>query len=872
MKNGDIYISYRSGMGWKKSDVFNSVDAAMKFAKANHSKTSYEIMEVANFNDIVHYETPEKVPENISEKTSNKKVTSSKATTEGKKSSSSNREISSQRGSSSSNRETSSSRGYSSSTSTGVGSSLLGFGVIAALGLAIFAIWWLYSFISENIWVIMLLITLLGLLFINFKALQSKKRINLISVVILDILSPILLINISYSEPYQDPVSDFLCHHAPLALLFTDENKNIYITNKLQKLNISLLNTDKLAKNLSSFEIKQIPAVIRYQGIEYLEHSTKLSRNTEAFLKWMKEDVAYAKANPLNYVFSSEGPPSVKGMLSKITKYGYFNGYTEAEIQVAILRHSPTLIKDIKNPLNIMKEIVNHKFISSEDTNNMRHEQLIIVKKDWKNIYNIQYPYDEVVLEAEKKFNLKANEDLVNFVSGVKEKRKASKDPIDIRNIKNPSEELQLAAVKEFGDSIRHIKEPNEKVKLAAVKQSGTAIQYIKNPSKKVKKIATLALKNVKESQIQSFASGYGMIQYVTNPSEKLQLKAVKRYPHNLEFIKKPSEKVKLAAVQKNGYTLQYIKNPTKEIIVAAISRNGEAISYVKNPSESLKLKAVSRASVAILYIKSPSELVQLKAVETDGKAIKHIKNPSEEVKLAAVKEDGEAIKYIKDPSEAMKLEAATWYYNLEYIKNPTKKMILKAYRKNTDVLNAIKNPSDELVRKALQQSLKPIKYMKVSENIQLEMVGNSFLHLPWISNPSEKVLLAAVKLNGLRLGDIENQSKEVKQAAVRQNKCAALLIKNPSEVEVSLIKNGYSSCSKDDKAYMAGAFPYSIDNMHEDDKIMSVIGFQNIKSPSEKLQLEAVKSYPNLIEYIKNPSKEVKEAAKNKREKKYGR
>ena len=59
-----------------------------------------------------------------------------------------------------------------------------------------------------------------------------------------------------------------------------------------------------------------------------------------------------------------------------------------------------------------------------------------------------------------------------------------------IQFIDNPSEEVQLAAVKKFGSSIKHIQNPSEKVQLAAVKQNPYSIEFIQNPTEKVKQLA----------------------------------------------------------------------------------------------------------------------------------------------------------------------------------------------------------------------------------------------------------------------------------------------------------------------------------------------------------------------------------------------
>ena len=71
---------------------------------------------------------------------------------------------------------------------------------------------------------------------------------------------------------------------------------------------------------------------------------------------------------------------------------------------------------------------------------------------------------------------------------------KIKKDPRSIKNIKNPSEEEQLAAVKGHYRSIYSIDNPNEKVQLASIYASPISIKYIKNPTDKVKRIANAAL------------------------------------------------------------------------------------------------------------------------------------------------------------------------------------------------------------------------------------------------------------------------------------------------------------------------------------------------------------------------------------------
>jgi hypothetical protein len=69
-----------------------------------------------------------------------------------------------------------------------------------------------------------------------------------------------------------------------------------------------------------------------------------------------------------------------------------------------------------------------------------------------------------------------------------------------IKFIDNPSEEVQLAAVKKLGSSIQYIQNPSEKVQLAVIEQDPYSIRFIENTSGKVKQLARSKGKKVKMS------------------------------------------------------------------------------------------------------------------------------------------------------------------------------------------------------------------------------------------------------------------------------------------------------------------------------------------------------------------------------------
>jgi len=280
-----------------------------------------------------------------------------------------------------------------------------------------------------------------------------------------------------------------------------------------------------------------------------------------------------------------------------------------------------------------------------------------------------------------------------------------------IQYVENPSEAVQLAAVKEYPNAIRRIKNPTEAVQIAAVRANGDLIQIIDNPSEAV--------------QIAAILQDGDAIRYIENPSEAVQLAAVNNAGYTISYIENPSEAVQLAAVKtNNGHAIEYIKNPSEAVQLAAVNRNGYMIQHIDNPSDAVQMAAVKSKGNAIHYIKNPSEAVQLAAVRKDGYAIRYIENPSEAMKMIAVKSDKDAFRYIENPSEAVKLAAV---------------------KANGDLIDKIKNPS---------------------EAVQLAAVSQNGYAIQGIKNPSEAVQLAAVSQNGAVIRRIKNPSAAVQALA----------------------------------------------------------------------------------------------------------
>lgn len=101
--------------------------------------------------------------------------------------------------------------------------------------------------------------------------------------------------------------------------------------------------------------------------------------------------------------------------------------------------------------------------------------------------------------------------------------------------------------------------------------------------------------------------------------TEKEWIIAVSKQPYLIKHHPNPSEEVQLAAVKTKGSAIQNIKNPSEQVQLAAVKKYGAAIQYIDNPSVNVQLAAVKKNSYALNYIKNPSKRLWLDIVTKHG-------------------------------------------------------------------------------------------------------------------------------------------------------------------------------------------------------------------------------------------------------------
>lgn len=171
---------------------------------------------------------------------------------------------------------------------------------------------------------------------------------------------------------------------------------------------------------------------------------------------------------------------------------------------------------------------------------------------------------------------------LIQFESGsfmdVDDKRLKQEVGAEIMSIW--PEAMKLLLEPEIIKNIQYI-QLNEEEQLGFVNEKNEYIEYILNPTLKVQE---LAIKNDPKSLLK-----------IHNPALSVVIEAVKESPEIIADLKSPSEKVQLAAVNENGKVIKYIDNPSVKVQMAAVENKWIALHYIKHPDKSVIKRAIEK-------------------------------------------------------------------------------------------------------------------------------------------------------------------------------------------------------------------------------------------------------------------------------------
>ena len=247
-----------------------------------------------------------------------------------------------------------------------------------------------------------------------------------------------------------------------------------------------------------------------------------------------------------------------------------------------------------------------------------------------------------------------------------------------------------------------------------------------------------------------------------------------------LQNIDNQTPEICLEAVKQNEYELLFIKEQTPEICLEAVKQNPSIIRYInpENQTEEIALEVVKKAGNLLQYItpKNQTDEVCFTAIENScGWAVRYIENQKLEYCLAALKINDLTFCAIKK----------------EFHKN---EIISYAIQKRPSNIMYIENPSEELLLEAVRLEGEAFYSINAPKNqaVCLAAVEQNPKVLLKMKEKYKtfEVCLAAVKKDGFVLHCIKNQTAEMCRMAVEQNPKFAKYVKDKSMIEGLCIEN----------------------------------------------------------------------------------
>lgn len=354
---------------------------------------------------------------------------------------------------------------------------------------------------------------------------------------------------------------------------------------------------------------------------EYKKQMYKLMNSTRTHnIKKVTEDPTYIKEikNP------SEELKTIAVRLDGET-IQYIENPSE-ELQLMAVGNLSSVIRFIKNPYESAQEVAlsNSGILIKYIKNPSEKMKKVAVENTGSAIFHIENPSEELMIIAVSNSRTIFNT-MVQHGMDITEKVKrvaVETFPQNILYIENPSEELMIIAVTKgtfvLEQLIEYDIEVTEKVKQEAIKYFPSNIAAIENPSEELKRLALtqnpLTIQSIENPTISDIELALKqdpetlkvireVHEDIDIPEETL-LNVVEEEPNMIAFIDNPSEAVQLQAVRRRGLSIQFLNNPSEEVQIEAIKETFMAIAKINNPTEKAKEKAVRESRYALSLIR----------------------------------------------------------------------------------------------------------------------------------------------------------------------------------------------------------------------------------------------------------------------------
>ena len=292
----------------------------------------------------------------------------------------------------------------------------------------------------------------------------------------------------------------------------------------------------------------------------------------------------------------------------------YIDNPSRKLMEIAV-KNNPIIIRHIDNPpMDLIQYAIgmNPGIITRLDNISELPEEVILtaIENDdghgiFQYIHSLAIPITREMAMAAVKNNGYA----IQYIDAEMQDEKMQRAAVESRAMAigycdNPSLDLMKYAIKNDSDSISNIKNPPKEIQMMAVKY------YPKNVLSIVDNLdPDVLFYAIKKDP---FIAGYASIRHLL--TDRMKEFLVKNDPLDIIYIRNPSEELQLIAIRKDPTVYRLVTHDaTDKVTLEAVKRRGENIKHVHpdKQTEELQIIAIKDDIFSYNYITNPTEKVQ---------------------------------------------------------------------------------------------------------------------------------------------------------------------------------------------------------------------------------------------------------------------
>jgi len=238
---------------------------------------------------------------------------------------------------------------------------------------------------------------------------------------------------------------------------------------------------------------------------------------------------------------------------------------------------------------------------------------------------------------------------------------------------------------------------------------------------------------------ISSGVDGINYFKYQENPSASFIKSAVRIDPEIAKYIPNLDESLQMLLINDVIGNIQWIQNPTEKVQLEVLDLDPEYLEHIRGVTPKAEEFAIKKDPTLIKYAHWHSESSQLVAVDYDPDLLKYCYKPSDNVILAAVKLDDGALQHVDTEEFSTELQLKIVNVNTEAIAimhRVSPEVMLAAVKKEpTSIISIVNNEfidKNTIPVECYENAVHGAKTLRDQDNIFYNIQDHAPVDLIW--------------------------------------------------------------------------------------------------------------------------------------------